>query len=81
VLSANDEPCHLEEIAVNLKLRGNELFKCKRYTEAIGLFTQAIDAGPTFPAILQGCYLNRAACNLELGEPTTVSARRCIAVI
>jgi hypothetical protein len=70
VLSANDGSHHLQGIAVKLKAEGVDLFESERYSEARGLFTQAIDANPTFPALLQSCYLNRAACSLKLGEPT-----------
>jgi small subunit ribosomal protein S7e len=51
-----------------LKQQGNEYFKGNRYREAIGFYNQGVDAKPTDNAILEALLLNRAACNLELGE-------------
>lgn len=56
----------MEEIATNFKTQGNDYFKAKRYREALGFYTQAIDAKPTESDLLQSLLLNRAACNLEL---------------
>lgn len=56
----------MEEIATNFKTQGNDYFKAKRYREALGFYTQAIDAKPTDSDLLQSLLLNRAACNLEL---------------
>ncbi|KAF4619617.1 hypothetical protein D9613_005433 [Agrocybe pediades] len=55
-----------DEIAQNFKEQGNEYFKGKRYREAIGFYTQGIDAKPTDPPTLEALLCNRAACNLEL---------------
>lgn len=57
-----------DEVAENLKGQGNEYFASKRYREAIGFYTQAIEAYPTDQKLLESCYLNRAACNLNLSE-------------
>ncbi|KAF9535006.1 40S ribosomal protein S7 [Crepidotus variabilis] len=55
-----------DEVAQNFKEQGNEYFKGKRYREAIGFYTQGVDAKPTDKGILEALLLNRAACNLEL---------------
>lgn len=55
-----------DEIAQNFKEQGNDYFKGKRYREAMGFYTQGIDAKPTDNALLEGLLCNRAACNLEL---------------
>lgn len=58
---------HLE-IAQNFKEQGNEYFAGKRYREALGFYTQGVDAKPTTNSILEALLSNRAACNLELRE-------------
>ncbi|GJE84404.1 Tetratricopeptide repeat protein 4 -like protein [Phanerochaete sordida] len=55
-----------DEIAQNFKEQGNEYFKGKRYREALGFYTQGVDAKPTDPVVLEALLCNRAACNLEL---------------
>lgn len=55
-----------DEIAQNFKEQGNDYFKGKRYREAMGFYTQGIDAKPTNNALLEALLCNRAACNLEL---------------
>ncbi|KAI6047048.1 hypothetical protein EDC04DRAFT_579844 [Pisolithus marmoratus] len=55
-----------DEIAQNFKEQGNDYFKGKRYREAIGFYTQGINAKPTDNALLEALLCNRAACNLEL---------------
>ncbi|KAI0375711.1 40S ribosomal protein S7 [Pilatotrama ljubarskyi] len=55
-----------DEIAQNFKEQGNDYFKGKRYREALGFYTQGIDAKPTDKALLEALFCNRAACNLEL---------------
>ncbi|KAF8803757.1 40S ribosomal protein S7 [Phlegmacium glaucopus] len=57
-----------DEIAQNFKEEGNDYFKGKRFREALGFYTQALDAKPTDPVILEAILCNRAACNLELGN-------------
>jgi small subunit ribosomal protein S7e len=57
-----------QEIAQNFKEQGNDYFKGKRYREAIGFYTQGIDAKPTDGALIQALLSNRAACNLELSK-------------
>jgi len=54
------------EIAQNFKEQGNDYFKGKRFREALGFYTQGIDAKPTNSTILEAIICNRAACNLEL---------------
>ncbi|TFK43292.1 40S ribosomal protein S7 [Crucibulum laeve] len=55
-----------DEIAQNFKEQGNDYFKGKRYREAIGFYTQGVDAKPTDNTIMEALLCNRAACNLEL---------------
>lgn len=55
-----------DEIAQNFKEQGNDYFKGKRWREALGFYTQAVDAKPTDPALQEALLCNRAACNLEL---------------
>ncbi|KAJ6627495.1 hypothetical protein B0H10DRAFT_1779632 [Mycena sp. CBHHK59/15] len=55
-----------DEIAQNFKEQGNDYFKGKRYREALGFYTQGIDAKPTDVALQEALLCNRAACNLEL---------------
>ncbi|KAI0719481.1 40S ribosomal protein S7 [Cerioporus squamosus] len=55
-----------DENAQNFKEQGNEYFKGKRYREALGFYSQGIDAKPEDKALLEALLCNRAACNLEL---------------
>lgn len=55
-----------DEVALNFKTQANDYFKSKRYREALGFYSQAIDANPEDKALLETLYANRAACNLEL---------------
>ncbi|KAF5387787.1 hypothetical protein D9615_000043 [Tricholomella constricta] len=55
-----------DEIAQNFKEQGNEYFKGKRYREALGFYTQGVDAKPTDIPLQEALLCNRAACNLEL---------------
>ncbi|TFK94731.1 40S ribosomal protein S7 [Polyporus arcularius HHB13444] len=55
-----------DENAQNFKEQGNEYFKGKRYREALGFYTQGVDAKPEDKALLEALLCNRAACNLEL---------------
>lgn len=54
------------EIAANFKEQGNEYFKGRRFREALGFYTQGIDAKPGDGALAEALLCNRAACNLEL---------------
>ena len=56
------------EIAENFKEQGNDYYKGKRYREALGFYTQGIDAKPDDPKLQEALLCNRAACNLELRE-------------
>lgn len=58
----------MSEIAQNFKEQGNEYYKGKRYREAMGFYTQGIDAKPEDQKLLEQLLCNRAACNLELSE-------------
>ncbi|RDB20499.1 Tetratricopeptide repeat protein 4 [Hypsizygus marmoreus] len=55
-----------DEVAENFKEQGNEYFKGNRYREALGFYTQGIDAHPTDVVLQEALLCNRAACNLEL---------------
>ncbi|KAJ7759008.1 hypothetical protein DFH07DRAFT_772340 [Mycena maculata] len=54
------------EIAQNFKEQGNDYFKGKRFREALGFYSQGIDAKPTDVVLQEALLCNRAACNLEL---------------
>lgn len=69
-----------DEIATNFKEQGNEYFKGKRFREAVGFYTQGIDAKPTDDKILIALLSNRAACNLELQNYGSV-LRDCSVVL
>ena len=56
------------EIAENFKEQGNDYYKGKRYREALGFYTQGIDAKPDDQRLQEALLCNRAACNLELRE-------------
>ena len=58
----------MAEIAQNFKDQGNDYFKGKRYREALGFYSQGIDAKPTDISLHEALLCNRAACNLELRE-------------
>lgn len=55
-----------DEVASNFKSQANDYFKAKRYREALGFYTQAIDANPADQTLLETLHANRAACHLEL---------------
>jgi hypothetical protein len=54
------------EVAQNFKEQGNDYFRGKRYREALGFYTQGVDAKPDDARVKEALLLNRAACNLEL---------------
>lgn len=56
------------EVALNFKETGNEHYKVRRHKDAAGFYTQGIDAKPPDQSLLETLLLNRAACNLELGN-------------
>ncbi|KAI0921270.1 hypothetical protein AcW2_006295 [Taiwanofungus camphoratus] len=55
-----------DEIAQNFKEQGNDYFKGRRYREALGFYTQGVDAKPTDEVLMEALLCNRAACNLAL---------------
>jgi len=61
------------EVAANFKTQGNEYIKAKRYREAMGFYSQALDAKPTDPTLVVSLLLNRAVCNLELSKSPEIS--------
>ena len=62
-----------QEIAQNFKEQGNDYFQGRRYREALGFYTQGVDAKPTDPGLQVALLINRAACNLELSETLDLS--------
>lgn len=54
------------EVAQNFKEQGNDYYKGKRYREALGFYSQGIEAKPADKSLLEALLCNRAACNLEL---------------
>ncbi|ODQ75644.1 hypothetical protein LIPSTDRAFT_36991, partial [Lipomyces starkeyi NRRL Y-11557] len=57
------------EIASNFKTQGNDCFKLKQYQDAAEYYGKAIAAvikKDQRKELVTTCYLNRAACNLEL---------------
>ncbi|KAJ7228984.1 hypothetical protein GGX14DRAFT_509919 [Mycena pura] len=69
-----------DEIALNFKEQGNEYFKGKRFREALGFYTQGVDAKPADLALQEVLLCNRAACNLELKNNGSV-LRDCSKVL
>lgn len=67
VCVTNPQLLHLE-IAQNFKEQGNDYFKGRRYREALGFYTQGVDAKPTDEVLMEALLCNRAACNLALSE-------------
>lgn len=63
------------EVAKNFKQQGNEYFQGRRFRDALGFYTQGVDAKPDDPSVLETLLTNRAACNLALGPclPLSVS--------
>ncbi|KAL7415698.1 hypothetical protein BDY24DRAFT_381927 [Mrakia frigida] len=55
-----------DEVARNFKNQGNEYYAGRRFREAQGFYTQAIDAKPLDNDLLEVLLVNRAACNLAL---------------
>ncbi|KAJ7781596.1 hypothetical protein B0H16DRAFT_626423 [Mycena metata] len=55
-----------DEVAQNFKEQGNDYFKGKRFREALGFYTQGVNAKPTDEVLQEALLCNRAACNLEL---------------
>ena len=56
------------EVALNFKETGNAYYKARRHKDAAGFYPQGIDAKPPDQTLLEALLLNRAACNLELGD-------------
>ncbi|KAG6850155.1 hypothetical protein H0H93_000282 [Arthromyces matolae] len=69
-----------DEVAQNFKEQGNEYFQGKRYREALGFYTQGLDATPTDIVLREALLCNRAACNLELKNYGSV-LRDCSAAL
>ncbi|CUM47103.1 uncharacterized protein AC631_04838 [Debaryomyces fabryi] len=62
-----------DEIATNFKNQGNDCYKAKQYTTAVGYYTKGLEIDCGVDSINSALYLNRAACNLELKN-----YRKCI---
>lgn len=56
------------EIALNFKNHGVECHREGQLREALGFFTQGLDAQPEDASLRESLLLNRAACNLSLRE-------------
>ncbi|KAK6525529.1 hypothetical protein TWF281_010591 [Arthrobotrys megalospora] len=54
------------EIAENFRQQGNESYRSKYWKDAIEYYTKALAVGCSVDEIDGACYVNRAACNLEL---------------
>lgn len=54
------------EVATSFKENGNDSFKHKEYKDAIEYYTKALQTKSGRSEIDEACYVNRAACNLEL---------------
>ncbi|KAI7861604.1 hypothetical protein BDF14DRAFT_1738274 [Spinellus fusiger] len=59
-----------EEIAENFKNQGNDCFKGGKahYKNAVDYYTKAIDTQCSDMKLIEACYANRAAVNLEMGN-------------
>ncbi|RUS20323.1 hypothetical protein BC937DRAFT_95475 [Endogone sp. FLAS-F59071] len=57
-----------EEVAENFKNQGNDSFKQGKsgYQDAVKYYTQALETNCNDVSIIEACYANRAAVNLEL---------------
>ncbi|KAF7309458.1 hypothetical protein MIND_00316600 [Mycena indigotica] len=60
--SLNESPEDVIARAEKIKEQGNEAFKAKKFDDAVGLYTQAIELNPTEPSYLT----NRAAAHMGL---------------
>jgi len=56
------------EQALNLKIQGNDYFKAKRFREALGFYNQGLSVNPDDIIVKEALLMNRAACNIELGN-------------
>ncbi|KLT40762.1 hypothetical protein CC85DRAFT_248837 [Cutaneotrichosporon oleaginosum] len=55
-----------DEVAINFKNHGNELYAQKSYRDAIDAYTSGLDSGPADEALRVSLLNNRAACNIAL---------------
>ncbi|GMK58254.1 hypothetical protein CspeluHIS016_0502860 [Cutaneotrichosporon spelunceum] len=55
-----------DEVAINFKNHGNELYAQKSYRDAIDAYTSGLDSGPEDEALRISLLNNRAACNIAL---------------
>lgn len=62
-----------DEISLNFKNQGNDCYKAKQFRDAIEYYTKALAVKAGVDDIDIACYINRAACNLELRN-----YRKCI---
>ncbi len=66
----------IAEIAMNFKNHGTENHMVGKYREALGFYTQGLEAAPEDAQIRESLLLNRSACNLILGEWSSVFPSR-----
>ncbi|BEJ13279.1 hypothetical protein CspHIS471_0304530 [Cutaneotrichosporon sp. HIS471] len=55
-----------DEVAINFKNHGNELYAQKSYRDAIDAYTSGLNSGPEDEALRVSLLNNRAACNIAL---------------
>lgn len=58
-----------DEVALNFKNHAVENHQQGKLREALAQYTQGLEANPEDPKLIESLLLNRAACNLSLGEP------------
>lgn len=61
-----------DEIAENFKTQATERHQAGQLRDALGFYTQGIEAKPEDVKLRLSLYLNRAACNLSLGNHGSV---------
>lgn len=78
VLDPETETISRENLAELKKETGNQLYKTKRYKDALAVYTEVIELCPESPAY----YGNRAACYMMLGKyhEALADAKKCIAI-
>ena len=60
--------------ALAYKEDGNELFKKKKYKDAIAAYTDGLKQGSTDPQIMAVLYCNRAASHYFIGQINLIKA-------
>lgn len=68
VILANMALVHQTEVAENFKNQATERHQLGQLRDALGFYTQGLDAKPESQQLRVSLLLNRAACNLSLSE-------------